>query len=105
MIPVLRCAVALATASLVGLGLASPSSASPLRYGAYRHLDAPPIVTVDCDVSLRNACFLSMNACFFRHARERYARRPPNFEGEIRACEAAYFDCIYRYKCQRGPVW
>jgi hypothetical protein len=102
---ILRRAFAPTVASLVGLSLALPASAWPLRHGAYRHVDAPPVVAVDCDVSLRNACFLQMNSCLSRNAHSLYVSRPPNFYNAIRACEAAYFTCIFRYKCERGPVW
>ena len=100
MIPMLRRTLALAMAFLVSLGLVLPASAWPLRPGAFRHLGPPSTVLIDCDVSLRNACYLRMNACFYR-----YSRRPANLGGELRVCEAAYFDCISRYRCQRGPVW
>src|ERR1700759_3220019 len=76
---ILRRALAPTLVSLIGLSLASPASAWPLRHGAYRHVDAPPIVTVDCDVSSRNACYLQMNACFYRYTSFHYARRAPNF--------------------------
>jgi hypothetical protein len=100
MIPMLRRALTPTLVSLVGLGFALPASAWPLRQIADRHLGSPPLVAVDCDVSLRNACYLRMNTCFYRST-----RRPAALNGELRACEAGYFDCISRLKCRRGPVW
>jgi len=98
MIPTLRRVFAPPMVLLVGLGLASSASASPLRPVVHQHLGALPIVRVDCDVHVRNQCYLQMNACFQRHSRGAYT-------GELRPCEAAYFRCIHRARCERGPVW
>ena len=98
MIPMSRSAFAPAMVLLVGLGSALPALAWPLRPTVDRHPGSPPTVLVDCNVGLRNACYLRMNECLYRHSNRPYS-------GDIRACEAAYFDCINRFKCQRGPVW
>jgi hypothetical protein len=99
MISMLRPAFALAMLLLVGPGLALPASAWPLRHIGQRHPSPAPTVLADCNVSYRNVCYLRMNACFFR-----FYRRPAQ-QSEYQACEAAYFDCIHRFHCQRGPVW
>src|SRR5262249_34746222 len=99
MIPLPHRAFVPAMIALVGLGAALPAPASPLRPIEHQPASSRAALLVDCDVSLRNACYLRMNECLYRNAHYRYARRPPNLEGEIRACEAAYFDCVSRYRC------
>src|SRR5262245_40417110 len=89
-----------ATALLVGIGLALPAAASPFLPIAHQHLHSSAIVA-GCTVSDKNACYLAMNTCLYRNSLRTYSPR----DSEYRACEAAYFDCIHRFKCQRGPVW
>ena len=100
MIPTLRRAFASAIILLVSLGFALPASAWPLRHLTHQRLGSPPIEVLDCNVNLRNTCYLRMNSCFYHHS-----HASPASNIELRACQAAYFDCIYRFRCQRGPVW
>ena len=98
MIRTLHGAVASAVISLVGFAL--PAVALPVRHVVHQHPGVPPIALVDCS-SDKNVCYLRMNACLYQSSVYPNSRRA----GEYRACEAAYFDCISRFKCQRGPVW
>ena len=95
----LRGAVAPAMCLLVSLGFALPASARPLSHIGYRHLTSPATVVADCNVYYRNVCFLRMNECLLRLSFR------PVAQSEVRACESAFFACIYRFKCERGPVW
>jgi len=90
-----------AMALLVGAGLALPAAAGPVLHLGQQRPGSSPTVTVACSVADKNACYLRMNTCLYQNSRRPNSDRA----GEYRACEAAYYDCIARFKCQRGPVW
>jgi hypothetical protein len=102
MIPMLRCALVAITVLFVGLGFALPALAWPLRSLAHQRPSSPSIVVVDCNVYYRNVCYLRMNACFYQHSN---GTAGADYDAGLRACEAAYFNCINRFFCRRGPVW
>ena len=95
MTPTLRLVFAPAVILLVGL--ASPAPAWPLRPVGDQYVGARPTVRVDCNVNVRNQCYLQMNGCFQRHARDAAF-------GALRPCEAVYFACLRRGRCEGGRL-
>lgn len=67
MIPTPHPVRALAVVLLVGFAL--PAAAWPISHVADEHLNPPPVLVVDCNASVKNACYLRMNSCLYQNSR------------------------------------